>query len=112
MRLLVAIVAVVAAIAAMGWYVWDQNTGGLPAGFASGNHRIEAGQIDIATRIPGRVVSISVREGGLIEAGQVLAVMGTRELEAQRSRAEADVARAQSQVEEVFEFLKFGVKPE
>jgi len=101
MRILIAVAAVLAAVAAIAWYVWDQNTGGLPEGFASGNGRIEAEQIDIATRTPGRIDRILVNEGDLIEAGQILAVMDTRELEAQRARARADVASAQSRVEEV-----------
>ncbi|MFX0543979.1 HlyD family secretion protein [Roseovarius sp. S1116L3] len=101
LRPLIAVTGVLAALAAMGWYIWDQNTGDLPEGFASGNGRIEAEQIDIATRIAGRIDRILVGEGDLIEADQVLAVMDTRELEAQLSRAEADVARAQSQIEEV-----------
>ncbi len=100
-RVLVAVAGILAAIAAIAWYVWDQNTGGLPDGFASGNGRIEAEQIDIATRMPGRIDRILVSEGDLIEAGQVLAVMDTRELEAQRARAQADVASAESRVDEV-----------
>ncbi|WP_089278012.1 HlyD family secretion protein [Antarctobacter heliothermus] len=100
-RLLVAVVGTLAAGAAIGWYVWDQNTGGLPDGFASGNGRIEAEQIDIATRTPGRIDRILAKEGDLIEAGQVLAVMDTRELEAQLARAQADVASAESRIEEV-----------
>ena len=101
LRPLIAAAGGLAAVAAIAWYIWNQNTGGLPSGFASGNGRIEAEQIDIATRIPGRVDRILVNEGDLIEAGQVLAVMDTRELEAQLSRAEADVASAQSRVAEV-----------
>lgn len=101
LRLLFAIGGILAAAASVGWYLWDQNNGGLPEGFATGNGRIEAEQIDIATRTPGRVERILVGEGDLVGAGQVLAVMDTRELAAQLSRAEADVARAQSQVEEV-----------
>jgi HlyD family secretion protein len=99
-RILVAVAGVLAAVAAIGWYVWDQNTGSLPDGFASGNGRIEAEQIDIATRTPGRIDRILVREGEMIEAGQVLAVMNTRELEAQLARAQADVASAASRVQE------------
>jgi HlyD family secretion protein len=95
------ILTVLAVIGAIAWYVWDQNTGGLPDGIATGNGRIEAEQIDIATRTPGRVAEIRVAEGELVETGDVLAVMDTRELEAQLARGEADVARAASQVEEV-----------
>ena len=101
LRPLIAVAIVLAAVAAIGWYVWDQNTGGLPEGFATGNGRIEADQIDIATKVPGRVAEIRVSEGQLVQPGEVLAVMDTRELEAQLARAEADAARAASQVEEV-----------
>lgn len=101
LRPLIAVAAVLAAIAAIGWYVWDQNSGGLPDGFATGNGRIEADQIDIATKVPGRVAEIRVREGALVQPGDVLAVMDTSELEAQLARARADAARASSQVEEV-----------
>ncbi|MBP9047961.1 MAG: HlyD family efflux transporter periplasmic adaptor subunit [Tabrizicola sp.] len=101
LRPLIAVAIVLAAVAAIGWYVWDQNTGGLPEGFATGNGRIEADQIDIATKVPGRVAEIRVNEGQLVQPGEVLAVMDTRELEAQLARAEADAARAASQVEEV-----------
>lgn len=101
LRLAFGVLAVLAAIGAVAWYVWDRNTGGLPVGIAAGNGRIEADQIDVATRVPGRVAEIRVAEGALVEAGEVLAVMDTRELEAQQARAEADAARAASQVEEV-----------
>lgn len=100
-RVMLVIVGILSAVAAVAWYVWDQNTAGLPSGFASGNGRIEAEQIDIATRTPGRIDRILVNEGDLIETGQLLAVMDTRELEAQLARAQADVARAESQVDEV-----------
>ena len=101
LRQLIAILVVLAAVAAIAWYVWDQNTGGLPDGFATGNGRIEADQIDIATKIAGRVAEVRVGEGQLVQPGDVLAVMDTRELTAQMTRAEADAARAASQVEEV-----------
>lgn len=66
----------------------------LPAGFASGNGRLEARQIDIIARYPGRVLDIRVEEGDAVEAGQILAVLDTRELDAALRAAEARVARA------------------
>ncbi len=100
-RLAFGIGVVLAVIGAIAWYVWNQNTGGLPEGLATGNGRIEASQIDVATKTPGRVAELRVAEGALVEQGDVLAVMDTRELEAQLARAKADAARAESQVEEV-----------
>jgi HlyD family secretion protein len=68
--------------------------GGLPEGFASGNGRIEAVEIDIATKTPGRVAEILVREGDFIEKGQLLARMDTATLEAQLREAKANLRRA------------------
>jgi len=66
----------------------------LPAGFASGNGRIEATEYDIATKRPGRISTVAVREGDMVEAGQVLAAMDTRDLEADLHQAEAQAAQA------------------
>ncbi|WP_417807208.1 HlyD family secretion protein [Thioclava sp.] len=101
LRPLIAVAAIAAALAAIAWYVWDQNTGQLPAGFATGNGRIEADQIDIATRISGRISEIRASEGKLVQKGDILAVMDTRELAAQLARSEADFRGAESQVDEV-----------
>ena len=69
----------------------------LPRGFASANGRIEATQYDIATKRAGRIVEVRVREGDLVEKGQVLAQMDIDELEAQRREAEARVHVAENQ---------------
>ena len=65
---------------------------------AQGNGRIEAVQVDISTRIPGRIETISVQEGDLVKANQVVAQIDTAQLRAQHLRAKADVASAESQV--------------
>lgn len=84
---------VLAIVAAGGFYAWERffNANDLQ-GFASGNGRIEATEIDVATKLPARVGEILVREGDFVEAGQVLATMQVETLEAQR-----DEARAQHQ---------------
>jgi HlyD family secretion protein len=43
----------------------------LAAGLASGNGRIEAVEIDVATKTPGRIKEILVNEGDFVTAGQV-----------------------------------------
>ena len=55
------------------------------AGFVSGNGRIEATEIDVATKLPGRVQEIMVNEGDFVLAGQPLAQMQLDVLDAQRS---------------------------
>ncbi|MFZ5774621.1 MAG: HlyD family secretion protein [Thermodesulfobacteriota bacterium] len=65
---------------------------------ASGNGRIEAVEIDVATKSSGRVKEILVREGDLVGVGQVLAVMDTEVLDAQFRQAEAQLHQARTAV--------------
>lgn len=78
------------------WHYWQSP--GLGNDFASGNGRIEAIEIDIATKIAGRIKSIQVDEGDYVHAGQVLAVMDTNVLEAQLREAQAKYKEAQINV--------------
>jgi HlyD family secretion protein len=83
-----------------GYYAWTKlNSSGLPEGIASGNGRIEAVEVDISTKTPGRVREILVHEGDFVKAGQVLAHMDTEQLEAQRRQAGAQLQRAVISVE-------------
>jgi HlyD family secretion protein len=66
----------------------------LPAGFASGNGRIEATEYDIATKRAGRIASVLVLEGDMVEVGQTLARMDTRDLEADLREAQAMAIQA------------------
>jgi HlyD family secretion protein len=85
----------VAILAGAGYYGWLWlKPEPLPEGFASGNGRIEATEIDIAAKTPGRIVEISVNEGDFVKAGQVVARMDTAVLEAQRREAEAKLKKA------------------
>jgi HlyD family secretion protein len=82
-------------LAAGGYFAWQKfGHRGLPAGIASGNGRIEATEIDIAGKIPGRINEILADEGDFVSAGQVLVRMDTEQLEAQRRQAEAQHRRA------------------
>ncbi|MCW5621923.1 MAG: HlyD family efflux transporter periplasmic adaptor subunit [Burkholderiales bacterium] len=92
---LVAVLAVgAAAILAWQRYGTDENE----AGIISGNGRIEAVEIDVAAKTPGRVKEILVGEGEFVTAGQVVASLDTQALEAQRREAEAQVLQARSAV--------------
>jgi HlyD family secretion protein len=74
-------------------------------GFVSGNGRIEATEIDVATKLAGRVQNITVNEGDFVQIGEPLAQMQTDVLDAQRAEAQAQsqqaitaVASAEAQV--------------
>lgn len=88
-----------AALAAGGWLVWQGlQPKGLGEGFVSGNGRIEATEIDVATKLAGRIAAIEVDEGAFVQPGQVLARMDTAVLQAQLSQAEAQVRQAQNAI--------------
>jgi len=70
----------------------------LPEGFAMSNGRIEAVEIDVATKSPGRITEILFDEGDFVTAGQVIARMETNTLAAQLKEAEASLAQARSSV--------------
>jgi HlyD family secretion protein len=94
------IAAIAVLVAGGGYYYWQhRDTNTLPAGFARGNGRIEAVEIDIATKTPGRIREILVNEGDFVRVGQVLARMDTEQLQAQRRQAEAQLQRASINVE-------------
>jgi len=85
---------------AVSGYVWQRfQQPGLPEAFASGNGQIEATEVDIATKLPGRLVEILAREGDLVEPGQVLARMDTEQLDAYLREAEAQLRRARANKE-------------
>jgi len=87
------------ALVALALFAWQRfGPDDAVEGLASGNGRIEAIEIDVATRIAGRVKEIRVREGDFVTAGQVVALMDTETLEAQRRQAQAELQRAQSAV--------------
>jgi len=84
--------AVIAAAAA--W--WNLRPNGLPASIVSGNGRIEATEIDIATKTSGRVIEILAHEGDFVKAGDLLARMDSEVLLAQQAEAEAQVRQAEN----------------
>ncbi|MFT2092509.1 HlyD family secretion protein [Paraglaciecola sp. 2405UD69-4] len=96
-KLLVAVFATLVVI--VGWQLWQKmQAPAVPDGIAFGNGSVEAVQTDISTKIAGRVDSILVQEGDLVEAGQVVATIETSQLRAMLLQAQAAVASAESLV--------------
>jgi HlyD family secretion protein len=67
----------------------------LPLGFAGGNGRLEAKQVDVATKYQGRIAEVLADEGDTVNAGQIVARMDTEPLEAQLRNAEAKTREAE-----------------
>lgn len=69
----------------------------LPEGFAVGNGRIEATEVDVATKLAGRLTEVRVQEGDRVEQGQVVAVLDTDALEARRRQGRAELRQAEQE---------------
>ncbi|HYH21464.1 MAG TPA: HlyD family efflux transporter periplasmic adaptor subunit [Azospirillum sp.] len=99
-----AVLLLAAGSAILAWQ--SLRTNGSWDGIASGNGRIEAVEIDVATRTAGRIKDILVNEGEFVGAGQILARMDTAVLEAQRKEAEAQLRQALIGIETAHSFVK------
>lgn len=97
-RVLVLLLVAAVAIAAGLWW-WKLRPAPLPAGFVSGNGRVEATQIDIATKLPGRIKDVLVHEGDFVQAGQVVATIDTQTLDAELRQAQAQITQARNALE-------------
>lgn len=84
---------IVGAGGAIGWLVFSRPE--LPPGFAGSNGRLEAKQVDIATKYEGRILTVLADEGDTVNAGQVVAKMDTEPLEAQLRNAKAKIKEAE-----------------
>ena len=87
------------AILSIGLAVWKfTQTNGHRSNFLSGNGRIEATEIDIATKVPGRIEKLLVKEGDYVQSGQPLVQMQIDTLQAQRDES---IAREQQAIQSV-----------
>ena len=85
------IVAAVLAIGAGAAWQW-LNPAAQDNNFVTGNGRIEATEIDVAAKAPGRVQDIMANEGDFVNAGDIVAQMDMKSTEAQLAQARAQVA--------------------
>lgn len=92
------LIGLAALAAAAAWHWWQLRQSRLPDYIASGNGRIEAQEVQVATKYSGRVAQVLVKEGDLVAANQVLAQMDTAELQASFDKASADAAQAEKTV--------------
>jgi len=90
--LVIPLLLILFAVAAFGY--WQSLSSRLPEGLSMANGRLEATEVQIASKTPGRLAEVLVNEGDRVSKNQLLARLDTRTLEAQRSQAEAEVLRA------------------
>lgn len=88
---------VIAAVAAAGYFFYKKYSDAGKNGngrLVSGNGRLEATEVSIATKLAGRIEEVMVNEGDFVTRGQPLARMQTNVLEAQLAQAKAQHSRA------------------
>lgn len=90
-------VILIAALALAGYAIYHASLDkGFGDAFAGSNGRLEATEIDVSSKLPGRIKEILVDEGDFVTEGQLLAIMQTDSLEAQLGEARAQVAQAKA----------------
>ena len=92
--------AVLAAGAGGGRYWWQQLHPLVPPSIVFGNGRLEADEINIDTKYAARIGEMLADEGDLVKAGQVVARMDTRDLQASLKKSEASVRQATRAIDE------------
>ena len=71
----------------------------LPEGLIQANGRIEGDHVSVASKLPGRVQSLMVREGDAVSAGQTLVQLDDAQTQAQVAQAEQAVRAVQAEVQ-------------
>jgi HlyD family secretion protein len=72
----------------------------MPEGIVKSNGRIEATEVDVAAKYPGRLAKLTVDEGDEVTAGQSVATISSPETEAQLRGAQAQVLKAKQALAE------------
>jgi HlyD family secretion protein len=94
--LVVALVAVAAGLALAGWVWWRDRQDARDVIQASG--RIEVTEVNVSSKVTGRVIKRYVDEGADVKAGQLIAVLEGEELEAQLRQSLATLHSAEARL--------------
>lgn len=97
-----AAVVVLAVVAALGFYFTHRATPLVYSG------TVETREIQVGSKVGGRVTEVAVEEGQMVKAGAVLVRFEADELKSQRAQAQAEVEQAQADLSK----LERGYRPE
>lgn len=94
----ISIAAAVVVIGIAAYFIWQYMHKSDQDVLVSGNGRIEATEINVASKFAGQLEDVLVKEGDFVEAGQVLARIKISTLEAQLREIEAQQRQAQDAI--------------
>lgn len=94
------IIILVLIIAGMGWFFWQQQTNKIPVGLLLSSGRIEGREVNVSSKVQGRINLLHVDEGNTVKKGQSLAVLESEQITAQVSAAQENLKIAQRQQEQ------------
>lgn len=98
-KITISIIAALFIIGTAAFYIYKKKVSSLGDGLYKSNGRIEAAEVYIATKNPGRLKDVLVDEGEMVKKDQILAIMDTNVLESQLAQAEALHKQTLSQIE-------------
>jgi len=85
-------VAIAVLLVISGWMIYVKlHPKALPENLVEGTGRIDGDLVNLNTKYPGRVKKITVNDGTVVKKGMVVAVLGSREYEAQKAQIEAQI---------------------
>lgn len=93
-KILIVLVLVVV-LGAAAYAFWRLRAPELPQGVAFGNGRLEATEVDVATKVGGRLASLAPHEGDKVAKDEVVATLDADDIAAQLRAAQAQVRQAQ-----------------
>ena len=96
------IIIMVLIIAGLGWFFWRQQTSKIPDGFLLANGRIEGREVNISSKVQGRIMNLYADEGDTVKKGQILAALESDQIKAQVSAAQENLKIAQHQQEQAY----------
>src|SRR5215813_12664359 len=93
----VAILTLILFIGAAAWWFFLRSPSG-PEGVLNLSGRIESDDSAVASKTQGRIRAITVREGDVVKAGQVIAMLDDEQINAREQQERAAVEQADSRV--------------
>jgi len=105
------IVAVLAVVLLGGWYFYQRNQAA-SNGVLRTTGTVEGREVNISSKIAGRIATLKPREGDTVAAGETVLTLDNRDLQARIRAAEAGVEQAEAQekvAEDRIASLKAGV---